>query len=236
MSFESRMERVKSVPNKYRLTVFGFVREMESVFYKINNSAYYNIPDLVSLTILCFYYNFIQFTTWGDGVAVSGEENNILTLGFSANRSALIGDPINSMDDKVIRCKIKLTKLHSYMLFFGICSDADNLNLNSWFYLIKAPYLYCIQNSGHRFKNDKDKNIQRVCDSYYGVSCYGPSAELTLILDLEQSTISFERDGESAGICYDDVVRKEGLSYRIGVGIYEGESMEILDYSEYSSK
>ena len=58
------------------------------------------------------------------------------------------------------------------------------------------------------------------------------SHNLTLILDLTNTTLSFERNGVSAGICFDDIVRKLGVEYRLALTLYASETVELLDYKE----
>ena len=241
MSFESRMQTVKEIPSKYQKVVCAFMHEMQVKLHAINDSAYYNIPDLIRLIVLCYYYWAIQFTKLGIGVTISGETNNILTkpdstLESSHDRSAFIADPINSMDDKIIKCKIKITDngYWSYILFFGICSDLD-CDLNGTFYNNNNQYCYFIQNSGHRWKTDMDKGIVRKCTDYDGVWC-DDGDTLTLILDLPNSTISFDKNDKSAGICYNDIVRKKDVQYSLVVCVYGNEAIEILDYLNLSCK
>ena len=56
MVVESRLNLVKDIPNEHYLIVFGFVHDMEKRLHESNDSSYYNMPDLVTLRILCFYY------------------------------------------------------------------------------------------------------------------------------------------------------------------------------------
>ena len=80
MSLELGMEKVKRIPDKFKMIVSGYMHEMESILHSSNDSAYYNIPDLVVLTVLCFYYNIMQFTKWSDSITISGKDNNIAIL------------------------------------------------------------------------------------------------------------------------------------------------------------
>lgn len=225
---------MKSVPDKYKLIVYGYVHRMEAMLDSINEAL--TISDLVTLTIVCYYYNFIQFTKWGDGITISGEEQNILRLDDSilSAGSAFIGDPIYSMQETIIKCKIKIseTTYWSYMVFFGICYG-EVYDLNTVFWEDKNRFSYSIQNSGHRFKTDLDESPDNkgICTDYDGITCNSGDT-LTLILDLPKSTLSFEKNGISVGVCYDDIVRKDNVHYRMAVGVYAKETIEIIDYSE----
>ena len=110
MSFESRLEKAKQIPNKYWMIVYGFVHEMEDTLHSINESAYYNIPDLVTLAILCFYYDMVGFVKYGKSMTISGENKRIATKteGEYNFNLAYIGYWINSMTDKIVTCKIRL--------------------------------------------------------------------------------------------------------------------------------
>ena len=48
-----------------------------------------------------------------------------------------------------------------------------------------------------------------------------------------QSTIAFEKNDKFIGVCYDDIVRKDNVKYRIAISLYTHyETIKILDYSE----
>ena len=81
-----------------------------------------------------------------------------------------------------------------------------------------------------------DKGIDGRTWEYEGskLKAASNSAIITLILDLPNTTISFERDGKSAEVCFDDVMRKEDVKYGIAVTVKEDICIEILSYSEVS--
>ena len=138
MSFECQLAKVKQIPIIRSCVVFGYVRNMELEFD--NDSAYYNIPDLVTLCILCYYYQFAYFMKYGPLIAISNgndEENNVATMTkyqCDAN-SAYYGDWIQSMDDKVIKCKLQVNvteaddHYHSMIMFLlGITSNDESVD------------------------------------------------------------------------------------------------------------
>ena len=236
MSLKSSLEKVRLIPNEDQSLVFGFIHEMESISHSDADSSYY-IPDGIIFIVLCFYYDFARFTKWGDGISISGAFNNILNFSTEHDTmsTAFIGDPIDSMDDKLIKCKIKMTSSNWFRIF-GICSDID-CDLNNDFDANGQQFAYYVEPDGIKWKIDKDQEIDGQTWDYKGSEINNSSntAIMTLILDLPNTTISFEQNGKSAEVCFDDVVRKEGVKYGIAVTVRTDTCIEILDYVELSS-
>ena len=137
-----KLKRIKYAER--RVIHLEFMTSKVTEIYKeskpeVYNSSYYNIPDLVTSTILCFYYNVFGFVKWGKDIKISGEGNNIATkIGSAGLHSAYMDDWIDSMNDKVINCKLKLNRpknesYWSYTILFGITSndtEIDNVFFN----------------------------------------------------------------------------------------------------------
>ena len=139
------------------------------------------------------------------------------------------------MQDKIVRCKIKLIKdgSWSYEFIFGICSDID-CDLDLEFDYSNNQYAHYIQHNGHRYHIDIDKGIDTESKPYQGIEFKQDESinTIILILDLSNATLSFEKNDKSASVCYDNIVRKEGIQYGIALTICGTETLEILEYSE----
>ena len=244
MSLGACILQAKQIPNKYQRIVFGFVHQMESITHSFTDSAYCDIPDEIIFIVLCFYYDYASFTKWGQGISISGTFNHILHFptepGVYEMATAYIGNPLDSMDDKIIKCKIKLASdnteiLLNWFRIFGICSDL-HWDLNEDFDVNGQQFAYYVQPTGVKWKIDMDKEIDGQTWEYKGskLNEASNSAIITLILDLPNTTLSFEQDGKSAEVCFEDVVRKEGVKYGIAVTVKEDICIEILSYSEVS--
>eukprot|EP01084_Bolivina_argentea_P033311 61631_1 len=233
MSYEARLRKIKQIPHTAQLIIYGYMRHTQIELHLINQSVYYNIPDLVRLCVSCYYHQFTYFGKCATTIEISGVDKNIATLtkATGTGRSVYCNEWIHSMCNKLITCKMKID--HNYaehMILIGITSN-DNNPEQAFLYESKQ-FSYCMQNAGNKWKNDVDKR----CDMEYG--CYdGVSTEsgdiITLTLDLSKHSISFAKNGVSAGICYDDIVRKKDLYYKIAVAMYvKDDSVTIVDYSE----
>ena len=244
MTFESSLSKVKQIPNADQLIVFGYIHEMESILHKLNDaSAYYNIPDLVTLAVLCYYYHFIHFKDHGKKINISGHNDNIATMAFnhvSAN-TAYIGNAINSLNNKVITCKIELRSpysfskslSHLFTTLFGITS-ADNA-LNKAFLYDWNQWTYCMEsNAGTCYINsmngaDKMWTTPKQCPE---LSCEDGDT-LRLVWNIPKGIISFSRNDEDMVVCFDNIARKQDVEYTFVVAMYDkGQSVEILEYTE----
>lgn len=206
----SLQARVKEIPDKYKLTVSGFIRRMQSYLHSMNDNAFYNIPDLVILAILCFYYKRVGFTNWSRRLEISGEYNHILNNSSDGKAaSAFIGYAINSLDNVVIKCKIKITSNGhwSWSVIFGICSDDDH-NMNKCLNSNKSRYSYCIQNSGYTDRTDIHKYPVRNRGRWKQIQTWKSGDTLTFILNLPKATIDVEKNDGYIGYAFHDVVRR----------------------------
>ena len=203
------MRKVREMPDKERMIVFGFIHEMESILHS-NNDNEVIIPDLVAMIILCFYYNVARFNKWGDAIIISGQDDNILTCSSVEDSystgiaSAFIENPIDSMDDKIVKCSIKRacknfgSWYNGLLRTFGICSDID-CDLNDDFDCNGWQFAYYIQpdTAGSKWKIDADQDIDGDIHSYEGIRLMDEDSDcvtFTLILDLPNTSISFDRE------------------------------------------
>ena len=236
MSFEERLENIKKIPNKYWCIVYGFVHETETALHQINDiqNPYYNIPDLVTMVVLCFYYNAFGFVKYGQDIKISGEDNRIATkIGEDGFSSAYIGDWTNSTDQRVIKCKLKLDqlkneKLWSCTILLGIASN-DELTEEA-FITKSTKYTYAIANAGIWVNNpDKNKSMDFSLRLEARLIAGGTA---TLILDLPKGELRFvSNDGKEVTVC--KIVRRDDLRYKIAISLFRpGEFIEIVKYQE----
>lgn len=239
MSVETRFKKIKQVPHEFTIIVTGYMREMQEILRKINHSSYYNIPDLVASYILCFFYNFPYFVKCGSLIQVSGEEQNIVSLNMDGRLqnkanigSAYYGDWICSTKDKIVKFTIRVicdacNEFPKHI--FGIASN--DTTIEKPFVFGKSEYLYAIDYTGDKWrKSPGDGNDM---SDYHQIFAYQSGDIFTLILNLPKATIEFEHNGQSLGVCYDKIARKEGLEYKIAVSMCQlGDSITVVKYQE----
>ena len=117
------------------------------------------------------------------------------------------------------------------MFHLGITSKDKAVDMNFAYY--EEQYTYCIQTSSRKRQNHMAKGIVAfISEAYEGVSCVDGDI-ITLILNLSKSELSFEKNGVSAGVAFDDIVRRTDVKYKIAVAMYnKNQSVTITDYKE----
>lgn len=78
-------ERVKHIRNTLKDTVFGYIRESQSILP--SNKSYYQIPELVQHTILLFYYQQIE-----SSILDNIEKDKLLSLFDEQNKFEEVGN------------------------------------------------------------------------------------------------------------------------------------------------
>ena len=125
------------------------------------------------------------------------------------------------MEDKMIKCKIQISCKDENdvpKFLFGITSN-DKCIENA-FVFNKKQFTYCMDNSGCKWRSDIDKQLYACAifrsEEYCNLSCKSGDI-VTLILDLKNATISFEKNDVSLGVCHKDIVKKEAVNYKIAM-------------------
>ena len=220
--YSSRVDRAKRIPAKCQIIVHGFVRD-------INNSS----PDLVIMHILCYYYMFPYFTSYGNTITISGHEQNIATSTDIGVSSAYFGDWIESMDTKIIKCRMKLTSIDEQCepkFLIGIVSD-DSCIDEVFFNAEPTPFVYCIADNGAKRHWNPDEPHK--VESYTNQQ-FKSGVIITFILDLSTGILSFEKDGSSLGECYNAIAMDNEIKYKIVIAMRQkGDTITIAEYEEY---
>lgn len=206
-----------------KFAVAGFIRNVQTLFD--SEGAFYIIPDLVSLLILSFYHTFDRFDkdlcgtrirTSDDGLVVDNDHiNDTRHFQYSTIYGIMV---IDSMINGKYIWKFRNLGPQTYTLNIGIDNaDANCLESGTYKNKKKASYIY---HSGGGEMYVWDKNFSALNKNRNKIRFNEKNSILTMELEFVENRkggiLRFKVDQQEFN-GYDDVLREEGLKYRMCV-------------------
>ena len=233
-------ELLKGADPRTKDIVNGFIKNSQ-VLLPNEENAYYNIPSLVFMMTLLYYYNPEYFTKHGRDISLN-ETKNIAHLEKSAGYSTVYGN-------------ITITK--------------KDQGKHIWTFNISEPNKQVIMtigidSSAKRFLNADFNTIENEC-AFYGYQCYGEdssdpnikiqgylaynddidtnryswrygtcySAEVSIVkmvIDMDDKTIRYFVNDEDQSIAFKDICFDKDEEYTMCVSMDETVTIQLIDY------
>ena len=118
-------DKAKGADQHTKDVVNGFIRQSQSL---LPDDHYHCIPELVILFCILYYYDEITFhpfdaSSCGPNVVISGDKNEIMTHDKWTVETAYTSKWIPSIERKIVKFALYITKCVHTGLFIGISSD-----------------------------------------------------------------------------------------------------------------
>ena len=223
-------QKLNSVDNRVRDSVFGYVRSMEKLL------CIHNIPALVSYITLNFYYHNEYFAKYGKQVKLT---NNNMTITRHETLSSLMSYEnttygntwIDSIIPQIAKWTLKASVKKSFFVFMlstdnrcdKTCNNRDDAPLyglakkidNGWLPMYADKY-------GHNCHcNDKTELKALV------------NGQFSIILNTKNKTISFQNGDESQEmiIIYENIQIGHDIKYKLGINLITiQDKVSLIDF------
>ena len=217
------LEHLKSINKDTKHTVYGFIREAQSLLP--SNNIYYTIPNEICFLCICYYSKYHTFDT----------RFNTNLLGMD-DKCRIIGRWKN-MNDKhcsiFLNGIIKMNTGKYHWRFQVISCNADwqligvwringfNLPINTIFAYQKSSYALNISSAKLVSRDTQKYNY----DDKFGVKCKNGDV-IEMEFDSDELTVSYCINDKHHGIAF----KVDHGYYRAGIGLfYAGDTIKIID-------
>ena len=224
-AIQSYLEDIKLIHQYTKDTVNGYIKNLQKLL--ANNNPYHNIPSLVIYWCLLFYGQESFDPNNIDYQNELCDNNTLITRGDNGYDSAFM---LKIVDTGIHKWRFKIIKMHpsKYSLIVGVWKTK---------YPIKKSSEIIDPDGAGKFYGwyiNENSLTRGDIDDYneYG-SASNEGDTITMILDLDQFTLSYMRNDTELGVAVRDI---EETSYKVGVSIYkQDDSIQFIEYEEHYS-
>ena len=225
----SSFEAIKSIDTNTKDTVNGYLREIQSLLSSDN--IYYTIPTLVSYWCLLYFYvkecfdpdlHHISYETqFDDSMLIKKQSNN--SGSAYLKRIAKPGSGVHCWKFRFVRVDEDY-----YTFTLGIWKmnypiDAEHA-IRSDLYRNKAYGWMCVDESDQVNLTKGDGCLYKD----YGETTCKQGDIVEMVLDLDQFTLRYIRNGEDLGIAFENI---EVTEYVAAISMYrKGDAVELSSY------
>ena len=234
------LQRIKSAPNKIKYTVFGWIRQNYHSSINSKSKLFNNIPELIYNICLCYYYIKDKWDKKlkSKHIILSNNDTCIyFKRGHEASWQTIFGEKICKTGITEWRLKIIKIDIDSGNLWNIIIGVVDCSSISTWSVVLdvgakdftdisnnyafiggaKIKYKY----GQHWFDVLNPNNKQNI----YGEKFANVNDEISVILDLNNYTISYKINGNDYGIAFN----VEPQDYRLAISICKGRMIQLID-------
>ena len=212
-----------------KFAVLGFVRQTQQLLDSTN--TFYIIPELVIFTILSYYHALDMFDKdlCGKHLQVSDDgmtiDNNHITTSVWNQYSTVYGKlVIDSMKNGIYIWEFKNLEERTIAVNFGIDNaDTNCLESGTFCNKVKASYTYHAGGGEIYFWDmysasfDYYKLLQNKKKPKFDKIGSILMMKLEFVEDIKEGTLSFKIDDGTEFVVSDNVLREQGLKYRMAV-------------------
>ena len=243
----AHFDLIKATDQKTKDIVNGFIRDSQNLLPNDKNQ-YYNIPSLVFIITILYYYNPEYFTIHGDLMELNQDKNIVTMNGFYSstsikavygnvmiemgstgkhiwtfniikpNQQAIIVIGIDSSNKQFINSDMNTTS--NYYPFYGYQSYGDDI-------------MFPAQNewpsyAGYRIYNESvDKNTY---EYDYGDVYSDAKNEIKMELNMDNKTLKYYVNGKDQGIAFKNICFNNDEKYSMFISLDERMTVKISDY------
>eukprot|EP00484_Ammonia_sp_Unknown_P018384 CAMPEP_0197037758 /NCGR_PEP_ID=MMETSP1384-20130603/14884_1 /TAXON_ID=29189 /ORGANISM="Ammonia sp." /LENGTH=227 /DNA_ID=CAMNT_0042468105 /DNA_START=86 /DNA_END=769 /DNA_ORIENTATION=- len=211
--------------HKTKHVVYGYIRKYaRDLITSHGYNPFYNVPELISMICLLYFYSSEHFGIHHDGSILSTNSKVVKNTKDNEWISVFGRQTIDSLSDLHFQWRIKLA-LNSCWYIIGLTSNPDNTELPFQRNTVDVNYAYYAQCNEAFFKY-KRKEYGEFSKRKEFKDC----SELTVLmdLDLKQHTLSFYLINNQSlfkmkkfqGIMYGDVKKEKGLKYHLALSLH----------------
>ena len=239
---------MKKVNQKTRDIVYSFVKQVQSVLPNQDN-PYYNIPPLVFMLATIYYFNPEYFTSHGDCMKLSGNNDTIQSIGDKCGTTSIntvYGNIIIRREDtgKFIWTFKIIQPPNEVILIIGIdsskkeCINTKFTNSSRFDYTFYGYYSYYDADyddyrTGARLISSKEANKQNWKSDVYGPVYTDKESEVVMELNMNDKSLKYHVNGEDQGVAFDNICFRNDEQYTMCISLDEIMSVKLVDF-QYS--
>ena len=207
------LKRVKSANKHFKFSVFGYLRDHEK-------QESINIPMMIKYICLNYYLLTDKFTKCGNQITL--HDDNHIAIDIEKCNTAYGEIIINDKDTSIGLYEWTFNvKLGSSWIGIGIDSS-NKEKINSDFTVNDSSFCAVLFDVGtgkaHAWYNQEAKATQRDCP----LNMNEVSEErITMILDVFDRTLKFERNGQLLEICIYNIDMNKDYHMAVGMGFFQ---------------
>ena len=206
------LTKLKKIGNRYKLIVFGFIRNQQ------NQLSLSNIPTLITYLCLGYYYHATYFQKYSKNIKISNDKMTVTALkNMNGLKHACTNIWIESISKKIAKWKVKINSCR-HLLIFRI-SSMEN------FKFTKPSYGF--DNYGNTYTND-DNTWRDIMDINQD---FKKGDIITIILNMENATMATEKNNNDLVLIFTGMVKRKDIKYRLAVDLAKkGNSVTLFDF------
>ena len=197
------LKQLKSINNRYKFAVIGYLREKEKEI------AIINIPSMISYLCLQFYFHGEYFSIHTGNIHVSSDKMSA-TLKTKVSPYPWVYGKIwiESLSNSIATWTFKINGL---LMKMGISSSEDS---------DERPY-YHFFNIGHSFQHD--------CK--HQPPMFAEQDIMKLTLNTTKGTITLQKNEEDAIEMFENIQKGQDIKYKFGVALFNRDnSITLIDF------
>eukprot|EP01084_Bolivina_argentea_P189861 326407_1 len=209
-------------------TVNGYIRRIQMILPK--NKTFYNIPKLVNVIVLSYFYEQEFFETYSDDyITVSGENRNIITATHAAWHSAYGAFIIdfstqcsNMIYEWTFRIFGSVSGIHAGGGDQLIAIDSTYNSLDTYMYPTSGMH-YALHCNGHKYRSGESSMV-------YMTDGFDAGDVVILRINIQDKSMSFIKNGVDCGIAYSDIDTSVKYRVVISLGHRKGNGTELVSF------
>ena len=230
MNMSANFKSIKDVKKKSKLTVFGYIHEMEKIFAESSAQHYNqnNTPFLVCYLIILYYNNTEYFTKHGKDVIIT-EKCDEISVDLYKDGTAYGNRMINQTDCHIYIWTFKVLESDDGFIGIGIdSSDKKHINTDFYSVLSKNKYFHYAYGTCHE--------SGAVYSLYNNSYKYGRKVRKGDVIKMKLNTFSrsimYWHNGWSQGVAFQGVNFRKNRVYHLAVYLNHGQKVKLLDFKQ----
>ena len=225
MSTSFDAEKLKSIDERDRNIIYGFIREFEINFLiQHKNNPFYTIPNLIIYTVLLYFSEPECFSIPCKSAIISDDKMTITGGSFNATTygSYIINSEINGIYIWKFKVLIDST-------FINIGIDESKCEwIEDCFHIQTKTKQYAFWCGARKYQWDSKDSMGKE----YGIKYDKKDNTMTMLLHFSKnkSFLSFKVNNIDYGIAFDKVARGKGIKYRMAIDLTQNESCKLIDF------
>ena len=230
---------MKNADQRTKDIINGFIRNVECMLAIVNeDNAYYNIPSLVFMITMLYYYNPEYFTIHGQQITVN-EDKNIAVALLEDVQNTVYGHLAigRSSKGKHIWIFDIIKPNKDVLIAIGIDSSSKSFPDSSINSMDNESSYYAYQCwAGLPAKRGRARKVQNTrCGVSYGVVFSNKASQIKMELNMDNKTLKYYIDGEDQGTAFDNICFKNDEKYSMSISMDEEMCIKLSDYQHVTN-
>ena len=233
----TKFDVIKKVDQRTKSIINGFMKEAQSLL-PFQDNSYYNIPDLVFMITILYYFNPEYFSVHGRNMELN--ENKDI-MGSHGGRNTVYGNIVITKKDrgKFIWTFKLIEPKENVIMTIGIDSS-NKAFVNDRFYCSGYGHVFYGYQSYSEFdtgslmmrSSEVEKQSWKDTDQgyEYGVIYSDTESQVKMELNMDDKTLKYYVNGKDQGIAFQNICFENDEKYSMCISLDEPMSVRLLDF------